>query len=214
MKNIYLDDQRTPHNHHMDWVVVRNYDEFIATVQAIGLENIGLMSLDHDLGPSAISEWYRNVLKNYRIDYENITEKTGLDVVKWIVEKWSSGSPVCKVMIHSSNCVGSANMMGIINNFKHLNRLPQDCKRWVVPFEHEDYPKVVPPQILAEQLLRKLTMYKDYPIDYLTGQIVKTPTLNSNTEVILMLESFIDLLGEYSKDDLKKVVEHIKTLDI
>jgi hypothetical protein len=76
MKNIYLDDQRTPHNHHMDWVVVRNYEQFIAAVDAIGLENIGLMSLDHDLGPSAIREWDRNVLKNYRIDYENITEKT------------------------------------------------------------------------------------------------------------------------------------------
>lgn len=198
----------------MDWVVVRNYEQFIAAVEAIGIENIGLMSLDHDLGPSAIREWDRNVLKNYRIDYENITEKTGLDVAKWIVDQWKSGSPVCRVMIHSSNCIGSANMMGIINNYKHLNRLPQDCKRWVVPFTHEDYPGATPPQILAEQLLRKLTMYKDYPIDYLTGQVAKTSTLNNNTEVILMLESFIDLLGDYSKDDLKKVVDHIKTLDI
>jgi hypothetical protein len=57
-------------------------------------------------------------------------------------------------------------------------------------------------------------MYKDYPIDYLTGQVAKTSTLNNSTEVILMLESFIDLLGDYSKDDLKKVVDHIKTLDI
>jgi len=198
----------------MDWVVVRNYDEFIAAVEKIGIENIGLMSLDHDLGPSAIREWDRNVLKNYRIDYENITEKTGLDVAKWIVDQWKSGSPVCRVMIHSSNCIGSANMMGIINNYKHLNRLPQDCKRWVVPFTHEDYPGATPPQILAEQLLRKLAMYKDYPIDYLTGQVAKTSTLNNSTEVILMLESFIDLLGDYSKDDLKKVVEHIKTLYI
>jgi len=198
----------------MDWVVVRNYDEFIRAVEAIGIENIGLMSLDHDLGPSAVREWDCNVLKNYRIDYENITEKTGLDVAKWIVDKWKSGSPVCRVMIHSSNCIGSANMMGIINNYKHLNRLPQDCKRWVVPFTHEDYPGTAPPQILAEQLLRKLTMYKDHPIDYLTGQVSKTPTLNNSTEVILMLESFIDIMDDYKKDDLKKVVEHIKTLDI
>jgi hypothetical protein len=44
---------------------------------------------------------------------------------------------VCKVMVHSANAIGSANMMGYINNYKHINRLPQDCTRWVVPFTIE-----------------------------------------------------------------------------
>jgi hypothetical protein len=44
------------------------------------------------------------------------------------------GSPVTRVMVHSANAIGSANMMGYINNYKHINRLPQDCERWVIPF--------------------------------------------------------------------------------
>jgi hypothetical protein len=44
------------------------------------------------------------------------------------------GSPVCKVVIHSANAIGSANMMGYINNYRHINRLPQDCVR--VQIEH------------------------------------------------------------------------------
>jgi hypothetical protein len=35
---IYLDDVRTPLD--LDWIVVRNYDEFISKVKEIGLENI------------------------------------------------------------------------------------------------------------------------------------------------------------------------------
>jgi hypothetical protein len=97
------------------------------------LENIELISLDHDLGDSAMKEWHTNVYHNYELNYDNITEKTGMDCTKWLVEKWLDGSPVCKVMVHSANAVGSANMQGYINNYKHIHRLPQDCVRWIVP---------------------------------------------------------------------------------
>lgn len=140
--NIYLDDVRTPipnpSTHEVtDWIVVRNYDEFVQKINSIGLENIGLISLDHDLGDSAMREWHYGVVKNYAINYDNITEKTGMDCVKWLVNKWLDGAPVCRVMVHSANAVGSANMMGYINNYKHIHRLPQDCERWVVPFKME-----------------------------------------------------------------------------
>jgi hypothetical protein len=128
---IYLDDIRTPIDR--NWTVVRNHDEFVQKINTIGLENIELISLDHDLGDSAMAEWHYGVVKNYTINYDNITEKTGMDCTKWLVNQWLDGKPVCKVMIHSANAVGSANMMGYINNFKHLNRIPQDCVRWEVP---------------------------------------------------------------------------------
>lgn len=128
---IYLDDVRTPID--TDWVVVRDYDEFVSKVLEVGLENIDTISLDHDLGDSAMKEWNTNVYHNYTLDYDNITEKTGMDCTKWLVEKWLDGLPVCKVMVHSANAVGSANMQGYINNYKHIHRLPQDCVRWTVP---------------------------------------------------------------------------------
>jgi hypothetical protein len=129
---IYLDDIRTPID--QDWIVVRNYDEFVNKINDVGLENIELISLDHDLGPSAMAEWHSNVYHNYELNYDNITEKTGMDCTKWLVNQWLDGAPVVDVVIHSANAVGSANMMGYINNYRHIHRLPQNCVR--VQIEH------------------------------------------------------------------------------
>jgi hypothetical protein len=129
---IYLDDVRTPLD--LDWIIVRNYDEFISKVKEIGFENIELISLDHDLGDTAMTEWHRNVYHNYTLNYDNIVEKTGMDCAKWLVEQWLEGSPVVDVVVHSANAIGSANMMGYINNYRHVSRLPQNCIR--VRIEH------------------------------------------------------------------------------
>lgn len=132
MVKIYLDDIRTPIDN--SWVVVRNYDQFVLQIQEIGLANIEVISLDHDLGDSAMAEWRTNVYHNYKLDYNNITEKTGYDCAKWLVEQWLNGEKVCDVYTHSANAIGSANIMGYINNYRHVNRLPQNCVR--VNIEH------------------------------------------------------------------------------
>jgi len=138
---IYLDDVRTPLSPNNEWIhgieewtVVRNYDEFVAKVNEVGLENIDVISLDHDLGDSAMAEWHKNVYHNYELNYNNITEKTGYDCAKWLVEQWMEGKPVVDVYTHSANAIGSANIMGYINNYRHINRLPQNCVR--VQIEH------------------------------------------------------------------------------
>jgi hypothetical protein len=137
-KYIYLDDIRTPlpntsTHDALKWIVVRNYEEFVQKVNEIGLENIELISLDHDLGDSAMKEWLHGVVRNYEINYDNITEKTGMDCVKWLVNQWMDDKPLVNVMVHSANAVGAANMMGYINNYRHINRLPQNCVRWEIP---------------------------------------------------------------------------------
>ena len=131
-QRIYLDDVRTPIEE--GWTVVRNYDEFVSTIMYIGLDNIELISLDHDLGDTAMKEWKYGVTKNYAINYDNITEKTGLDCAKWLVNQWLDGKPVVDVFTHSANAIGSANIMGYINNYRHLHHLPQNCVR--VRIEH------------------------------------------------------------------------------
>jgi hypothetical protein len=125
---IYLDDVRTPVDME-NWVVVRNYEQFVDKINEIGLENVELISLDHDLGDTAMAEWHKNVYHNYELNYDNITEKTGMDCTKWLVEKWMNGAPVVDVVVHSANAIGSANMMGYINNYRHIHRLPQNCVR-------------------------------------------------------------------------------------
>ena len=132
MIKVYLDDVRTPVD--KDWVVVRSYDEFVDKVNEIGLNKIEVISLDHDLGDTAMAEWHRNVYHNYTLDYNNIKEKTGYDCAKWLVDQWMEGKTVVDVYTHSANAIGSANIMGYVNNYRHVNRLPQNCVR--VQIEH------------------------------------------------------------------------------
>ena len=130
---LYLDDVRTPKD--ADWEVVRSYDEFVAHIRLHGLENYELMSLDHDLGDTAMNEYYTNVRDNYKIDYSNITEKTGLDCAKFLVaESMTKSIPLPQIYVHSANPIGSANIMGYVNNYFMNCRLPQTCIR--VKIEH------------------------------------------------------------------------------
>jgi hypothetical protein len=130
---LYLDDVRTPKD--ADWQVVRSYDEFVAHIRLHGLENYELMSLDHDLGDTAMKEYYNNVHPNYTLDYSNIKEKTGMDCAKFLVaESMTKGIPLPAIYVHSANPIGSANIMGYINNYFMNCRLPQGCIR--VKIEH------------------------------------------------------------------------------
>ena len=129
---IYLDDVRTPVASNLDkmWTVVRSYDEFVAKVSEIGLDNIEVISLDHDLGDSAMTEFYANVSPNYTLNYDNIKEKTGIDCAKWLVDlSIESKIPLPQVYTHSANPIGSANIMGYINNYLMKSKRPQTCVR-------------------------------------------------------------------------------------
>ena len=130
---IYLDDVRTPRD--SDWIVVRDYDEFVEKVTELGLDGIDVITLDHDLGQSAMDEYFNNVSPNYSLSYDNIKEKTGYDCCKFLVEKSMNDSkPLPLIYTHSANPIGSANIMGYINNYLMNNRSPQTCVRCKIPF--------------------------------------------------------------------------------
>ncbi len=133
-KRLYLDDVRTPLA--SDWVIVRNYEHFVSTIRLYGLENFDVISLDHDLGDESMIEYYTNVKNNYVLNYDNIVgEKTGYDCCKFLVaESMTKNIPLPQIYIHSANPIGSANMMGYINNYLKNCRLPQSCIR--VKIEH------------------------------------------------------------------------------
>ncbi len=126
---LYLDDVRTPNDER--WVVVRNYDEFVSHVRFNGLDAYEVISLDHDLGDESMYEYYTNVKNNFTLNYDNIVnEKTGMDCAKFLVAKSiEKGIPLPQVYVHSANPIGSANMMGYINNYFMNQRLPQTCVR-------------------------------------------------------------------------------------
>ena len=125
---LYIDDIRTPVDD--DWILVRNYDEFVAQIKLNGLGNFEVISLDHDLGEGAMVEYYTNVKNNYMLDYNNIEERTGMDCCRYLVsESMNEKIPLPQIYVHSANPIGSANMMGYINNYLMNCRLSQTCVR-------------------------------------------------------------------------------------
>jgi hypothetical protein len=126
--SLYLDDIRIPTEG--NWQVVTNYDEFVEHINKHGLDSYEVISLDHDLGSSAMREYYNNVHPNYTLDYNNIEEKTGYDCAKFLVAKSiETNTPLPKIYVHSANPIGAANIMGYINNYYMNCRLPQTCIR-------------------------------------------------------------------------------------
>ena len=90
-----------------------------------------------------------NVSKNFKLDYDNINEKTGYDAAKFLVdfyyevnddrlsmersEKKKMDFKFPLVYTHSANPIGSANIMGYVNNFLMNEGQPQNCVRVNVP---------------------------------------------------------------------------------
>lgn len=110
-----------------------------------GMENIELISLDHDLGDTAMVEYYNNVKHNYKLVYDNIKEKTGYDCCKFLVNhSMDTKIPLPLVYVHSANPIGSANMMGYINNYLMNTRLPQTCVRVTIPHTIEEHFQLSP----------------------------------------------------------------------
>ena len=148
-RRIYLDDIRTPVED--NWIVVRDYNEFVKKVMEIGVKNIDFISLDHDLGDTAMAEYFNNVSKNYVLDYNNIDEKTGYDAAKWLVnefysvnedrinmtseQKRKSDFIFPTVYVHSANPVGAHNICGYINNFFKNEKQKETCVRVNIPIK-------------------------------------------------------------------------------
>lgn len=149
-KWIYLDDIRTPaHIEGIEWIIVRDFYEFVEKVSFIGLDKIDGISFDHDLGPKAMDEYYKNVRHHYKLIYDNIDELTGYHACKWLVDffyennkersnmaysdKKKSLIKFPKVTVHSHNPIGAANIMGYINNFYKNEAAPESCIRHMWP---------------------------------------------------------------------------------
>ena len=119
---IYLDDERTPND--KDWIVVRNYGSFIKKINEIGLDNIDVISFDHDLGEEHINYYFDNGGRENPPDplKAHFTEKTGYDCAKWLVEYCTeNGLPMPTYLIHSANPVGADNIRAILQRYTELH---------------------------------------------------------------------------------------------
>jgi hypothetical protein len=102
--NLWLDDER-PCPFVGNWLVAKNYDE---AVEILTNYHVVKCFLDHDLS----FEHYVPGAYHLPEVYNNFTEKTGYDVVKWIeeYEAWPAEPPI----VHSLNPVGARRMATVL----------------------------------------------------------------------------------------------------
>lgn len=120
--NLFLDDIRNPGDHYfkempiyeeLDWVIIRNYEDFITYIEHKGIPNV--ISFDHDLGFDLFLE------KDYE-DYDPATEKTGYDCARWFINYCLDNnlSVTKTIYIHSQNPVGAENIKSLFDTYKKL----------------------------------------------------------------------------------------------
>ena len=123
-RNIFLDDFRDPSDAFyytrnplymkLDWIIVRNYEEFISDTLKNGMGNI--YSFDHDL-----ADVHYNQQENP--DYsDNSTEKTGYHCAKWLIEYAIDNNIDIpeEIYVHSMNTVGSINIKSLFKSYKKI----------------------------------------------------------------------------------------------
>ncbi len=128
---IFLDDIRNPEDcvkymgerigaltylYMGQWLVVRNYKEFVKVVSE-NINEITHISFDHDLGEDIAQFEFENGLYSKRQARRRKKEvKSGYDCAKWMKDFYRSKNKQHPVMfVHSMNPVGTQN---IINLFK------------------------------------------------------------------------------------------------
>jgi len=131
--NLYLDDVRKPIDSldytknkayvTEEWEIVRSYDAFVAHITKHGLPE--LVSFDHDLAEPHYHESMYKDGKVYMKYLETISEKTGMDCVKWLVEYClDNGKKFPNWYLHTMNPVGHENMKSYIMSFlKHSSTI-------------------------------------------------------------------------------------------
>jgi hypothetical protein len=137
-RSLYLDDIRTPTTTipgYKEWVVVRNYKEFVDWISKNGIPD--LISFDHDLANEHMTDYInQTTAQGYQIpDYESYKEKTGLDCAQWLGEYVQKNNAMLNsVCVHSHNPVGATNIQSYINGLKKHMGWEQDCYLGRHPF--------------------------------------------------------------------------------
>lgn len=121
---LYLDDIRNPRMTYPlmrdeDWVVAKNYDEFVKLIKEKGLPKV--VSFDHDLAQEHYP-WGNPQLYHPAgpLPYDKYKEKTGLDCAKWLVNYcMDEDLPLPEWHVHSANPAGAENIRSYLQSYEN-----------------------------------------------------------------------------------------------
>jgi hypothetical protein len=114
--NLFLDDIRVPGTafnymkdpryNNLEWVIVRNFREFVAVIEKRGIPE--LVSYDHDLADI-----------HYSMGVESFSyhEETGLECAKYLISQLQ-GNKHPTYIIHSANPVGAKRILNAIKDYE------------------------------------------------------------------------------------------------
>jgi len=129
--NLFLDDFRSPQMafrliydkryNLQDWIVVKNFQEFINIVKEYGVPT--LVSFDHDLGDEHYDLHGSTDFLTWEEYYVfNDRTMTGYDCAKWLCDYClENNNKFPEYLIHSANTVGAKNIKIYIENFLKYN---------------------------------------------------------------------------------------------
>ena len=132
MRKIFLDDIRFPeevynglkggydentlHPIYADnssWIILRTYKDFVDYVTKNNLNEIDVISFDHDLD---FDHYKKENQQN--IDYQRMMVKTGYHAAQWLIDySMNNNIQIPKIRVHSLNVEGRKNIENLIKNF-------------------------------------------------------------------------------------------------
>lgn len=120
---LFLDDKRTldmiyPDANTKEWIIVRDFDEFVRYINKYGLPKF--ISFDHDLSFEHTKWYFENGGHENPPDplKAEFTVKTGYDAAVWLVNYCKQHkTELPKWEVHSHNPIGSQNIKNYLTNF-------------------------------------------------------------------------------------------------
>lgn len=126
---LFLDDERIPKMVTwvdiplVEWVIVRNYNQFVDIIQKNGLPRA--ISFDHDLADEHYAEYTAahdpNSTSKGNIRYDKLKEKTGYECAKWLAQYCVDNNlQIPQYYIHTMNPIGGENIVSILESAKRV----------------------------------------------------------------------------------------------
>lgn len=125
--SLFLDDDanRIPQKLHWidlpwaNWLIVRNYDEFVECIERNGIPL--RVSFDHDLAENHYQEYHRANESDRKLNYDNYKEKTGYHCAIFLVEYCIDHKVLIpEYTVHSMNHMGKLNIVSALESGKKV----------------------------------------------------------------------------------------------